>query len=175
MLKRIFFLLVELYYRLTLNCVGYAKKRGVKVGKHCEFFTRDFGSEPYLIEIGNHVQITSGVKFFTHGGGWILREKYPNFDFLGKIVIGDNVYIGNNALFMPGVTVGNNVIVAAGAVVTKSITDNVIVGGNPAKIIGNIENFEHKILPYQLDMNGMTFKRKKEYLLSLFDNKFVKK
>lgn len=55
---------------------------------------------------------------------------------MGKpITIGDNCWIGGSATIVPGVTLGNNVVVAAGAVVTKSFGDNVVIGGNPAKII----------------------------------------
>ena len=97
-------------------------------------------SEPYLIKIGNNCQITRGVLFFTHGGAGAVRKWYPKFDTFGKITIGDYVYIGCNSIVLPGVTVGNNVLIAAGSVVTKSIPDNVVVGGNPAKIICSIES-----------------------------------
>lgn len=153
----------------------FARYVGVQIGKGCSIGSRDFGSEPYLITIGNKVQITAGVKFFTHGGGWVLRSKYPDFDTFGKIVIGDNVYIGNNVMIMPGVTVGNNVIIGAGAVVTKSIPDNCIVGGNPAKIIGNIEDFEKKYAPYNLSTKKLSSKDKEKFLQSLDDSKFIKK
>src|SRR5690606_4134011 len=126
-----------------------------------------FGSEPYLIEIGNHVQITDGTKFFTHGGMWVLRSKYPSIDVFGKIRVKDNVYIGNNCLIMPGVTIGNNVVVAAGSVVTKSVPDNVVVAGNPARVISDIAGFEKKIVSKDLKSKGMSFIEKKRYLLSL--------
>ena len=100
------------------------------------------GDEAFLVTIGNHVQITAGVKFFTQGGGWVFREEYPDFDTFGRISIGNNVYIGNNALIMPGVSIGNNVIIGAGSVVTKSIPSDVIVGGNPAKIIGTFADYK---------------------------------
>ena len=59
---------------------------------------------------------------------------------LGKpVTIGDNVWIGGGAVINPGVTIGNNVVVASGAVVTKDVPDNVVVGGNPAKIIKTID------------------------------------
>ena len=51
------------------------------------------------------------------GGAKVARYKYPKFDVFGKVKIGNNVYIGNNALIMPGVSIGNNVLVAAGSVV----------------------------------------------------------
>lgn len=132
------------YRKLFWGPEKYARHQGVKIGKDCQIQRVSFGTEPYLIEIGNHVQITGGTKFFTHGAAWVLREKYPKIDFFGKIKIGNNVYIGNNALILAGVTVGSNVIIAAGAVVTKSVSDGCIVGGNPAKVIGKVSDFEKK-------------------------------
>lgn len=153
----------------------YAKYKGVKIGGNCNIQTSHFGSEPYLVTIGNNVRITSGTKIFTHGGASIFRDKYPDFDFFGKVTINDNVYIGNNSLILPGVTIGSNVIVAAGSVVTKSIPDNSIVGGNPAKIIGHIQSFEEKMLEFNLKTKGLKYNDKKEFLLSLKEEKFVKK
>lgn len=166
---------LNLYRRKFWKSEKYARFIGVKIGEKCDIQDVNFGSEPYLIEIGNHVQITSGTKIFTHGAAWILRKKYPKVDFFGKVKIGNNVYIGNNALIMAGVTIGNNVIVAAGAVVTKSVPDNVIVGGNPAKILGNIEDFENKMLYFNVNSKGMGYEEKKKFLLSLTDDKFIKK
>ncbi|HGV0863286.1 TPA: DapH/DapD/GlmU-related protein, partial [Escherichia coli] len=51
------------------------------------------------------------------------------------VTIGNNVWIGGRAVINPGVTIGDNVVVASGAVVTKGVPDNVVVGGNPARII----------------------------------------
>ena len=56
------------------------------------------------------------------------------------ITIGSDVWIGGNCTILPGVTIGNNVVVAAGAVVTKDVADNCIVGGVPAQILRMIEN-----------------------------------
>jgi acetyltransferase-like isoleucine patch superfamily enzyme len=50
----------------------YARFMGVKIGKKCSIGTRNFGSEPYLIEIGNNTQITDGVSFYTHSGAWVF-------------------------------------------------------------------------------------------------------
>src|SRR5690606_13502105 len=120
MVKRI----LNVYRRYFWSCEKYAKFLEVQIGEKCSIATKNFGSEPYLIEIGNYVQITNDVKFFCHGAAWVFRKHNPKFDFFGKIKIKNNVYIGNNALIMPGVTIGNNVIIAAGAVVTKSVEDN---------------------------------------------------
>lgn len=151
----------------------YVRHQGVTIGKDCDIKRVSFGTEPYLITIGNHVQLTNGVRIFTHGAAWVLREKYPDMDFFGKVEIKNNVYIGNNALIMPGVVIGNNVIVAAGSVVTKSIPDNSIVGGNPARIIGDLEEFEKKMKSKNLKLKGKS--NKKKFLLSLDDNVFIKK
>ena len=71
----------------------YLRKEGVKIGKNCWISSRNFGSEPYLVEIGDHVQITRDVKIFTHGGVWVLAEEFPDIDSFGKVKIGNNVYI----------------------------------------------------------------------------------
>ncbi len=104
-----------------------------------------FGSEPYLITIGDKVRITSGVKFYTHdGGAWVLRNLYPDLkdvDVFGEIVIGNNVHIGANCQIMPGVHIGNNVIIGVGTIVTKDVPDNSVVVGVPGKIIKTIDEY----------------------------------
>ena len=76
---------------------------------------------------------------------------------------------------MPGVVIGNNVLIAAGSVVTKSIPDNVVVGGNPARIVCTIEKYIERNMAFNLNSKGMTKKQKKEMLLNLEYHKFIKK
>ena len=169
---------IYLYYvYLRANHIAYARYLGVKIGKNCSIATLYFGSEPYLIEIGDHVQITNDVRFYTHGGGWVFRKEYPDFDTFGKIKIGDNVYIGNCVLVMPGVTIGNNVIIGAGAVVTRSVDEGKIIAGNPARVIGETQDLLKKYLPLNLNTKRLSAKEKKAFLLSLKgDNRyFIKK
>ena len=109
------------------------------------------------------------------GGGKIMRLKDPLFDVFGKIEIGNNVYIGNNAMIMPGVMCGNNVIIAAGSVVTKSIPNNVVVGGNPAKILCTFDDYYMKNLKYNTKTKSLNYNEKKNKLLSLDDSSFIKK
>ena len=63
---------------------------------------------------------------------------------IGKIKIGDNVFIGANATVLPNVTIGNNSIIGANSVVTKAPPDNVVVAGNPAKIICDVDSYRNK-------------------------------
>lgn len=90
-------------------------------------------------------------------------------------MIGDYVYIGNGAFVMPGVTVGNNVLIAAGSVVTKSIPDNCVVAGNPAKFICTLDEYIERNLPFNLDSKGLSLSMKKRLLLSVDQSKFIRK
>lgn len=171
MIKRIF----NIYQRLFWSSEKYARHLGVKIGKNCKISTIHFGSEPYLIEIGNKVQITQNVRFYNHGAAWVLREKDPSFDFFGKIAVGNNVYIGNSVIILPGVSIGNNVVIAAGSVVTKSFGDNFVIGGNPAKILASVDDFFLKYSPYNVKSKNMNYDEKRQFLESLDDDKFIKK
>jgi acetyltransferase-like isoleucine patch superfamily enzyme len=110
---------------------------GVRIGKNCLIYTTNFSTEPYLIEIGDHVGIAAGTHFVTHEPSvWLAREKYPDAHILGKIKVGNNTIIGMNCIILPNTTIGNNCIVGAASVVRGAIPDNSIVYGNPARVIG---------------------------------------
>lgn len=119
-------------HRLFDNPTDYAKYLGVSIGTNNLIGKMHWSSEPYLITVGSNCQLTN-CRIFTHGGGQIARYKHPKFDLFGKVVIGNNVYIGTGSLIMPGVTIGDNSLIAAGSVVTKSVPSYVVVAGNPAK------------------------------------------
>lgn len=164
-----------IFERLFLSPKKAFVKHGGKVGNNTLFYTRDFGSEPYLIRIGNDCCITKGVRFFTHGGASVLRKEIPDFDVFGKIIVGDNVYIGANSLILPGVTIDNDVIVAAGSVVTKSIPSGWVVAGNPATKVSDIKTYREKNIQYNVSTKGLSPLEKKSVLLSLDDSKFISK
>lgn len=107
-----------------------------------------FGSESYLIKVGKHVEFTRGVRLISHDGGiWVgrVKKEYKDFDYFGPITIGDNVFLGNNSIVLPGVSIGNNCVVGAGAIVTKDIPDNSVVAGVPARIIKTTDEYLTKI------------------------------
>ena len=140
----------NLYWRFIKSPEAYARYLGVKIGSNCLIDTRFWPSEPYLITIGDHVQITSRVSIFTHGGGNAVRRIDPDFDCFGKVVIEDWAYIGSQSVIMPGVTVGEGAIVAAGSVVTKSVPAYTVVGGNPAKFICSIDEYYKKNIKFNV-------------------------
>jgi acetyltransferase-like isoleucine patch superfamily enzyme len=126
--------------------LGYARHLGVQIGRDCRLLADPevvFGSEPYLVTLGDRVSIAADVVFFAHDGGvWVYREQDPNIDIFMPIRVGNNVFLGVRCMVMPGVTIGNNVIVAAGSLVTSDVPDNSIVGGIPARIIGNVQELK---------------------------------
>jgi acetyltransferase-like isoleucine patch superfamily enzyme len=125
----------------------YARSLGVKVGSGCRIYIRAFGSEPFLIEIGDRVTITADVKLITHDGStWLMRDKKGRRYHYRPIKIGNDVFIGVNSIILPGVCIEDEVIIAAGSVVTKSIPSGVIVAGNPAKIIGRYSDYKANAL-----------------------------
>ena len=150
-------------------------KKGLTIGKDCYIRSRvNFGSEPYLIRIGNHVRITEGVRFVTHDGGvWVFRneKEFENIDKFGPIVVGDNVHIGVNSIILPNVHIGNNVIIGAGSVVTKDIPSNSIVAGVPARIIESLEEYKGKALRNGVNTHSLSNKDKKKILLDNLHNK----
>lgn len=152
-----------------------ARLAGVNIGENNFIASKFWGSEPYLISIGSNCQITDGVKIFTHGGGNAIRKKNPKFDCFGKVNIGDYVYIGNNSLIMPGVTIENNVLIGAGSVVTKSVPPNVIVAGNPARILCTLDDWYNKNINYDLGTKGLSYEAKKKILQETDLNKFITK
>ncbi|MDY0278893.1 MAG: acyltransferase [Acholeplasma sp.] len=149
------------------------QKKGVRMGENCQIFSGcSFGSEPYLISLGNRVKITNGCIFITHDGGVeVLRNldsKLRNIDVFGKIEIGDNVFIGNKCIILPNVKIGDNVVIGAGSVITKNIPNNVVVAGIPAKIIKSIDDYKIGVLNKVDYTKNMNKKTKKDYLLKKY-------
>ena len=154
--------------------MNYYRKLGVKIGKDCSFVGKvKFGSEPYLITLGDNVRITDGVRLITQDGGvHVIRNMYhlANIDKLGKIKVGNNVFIGTQSIIMPNVTIGNNVIIGAGSIVNKDVRDNCVVAGIPAKEICTIDDYYEKNKNSFMETKNLKPKAKKEYLVHYFDN-----
>lgn len=126
-----------------------SKKLGFTVGVGCRFTGKkiSFGGEPFLISIGNNVTITPGVKFQTHDGGvGLFRKEFPGINVFGRITVGNNVFIGEDAMVMYGVNIGDNVVIGARSVVTRDIPSNSLAVGVPARVIKSIDEYRVKSL-----------------------------
>jgi acyl-[acyl carrier protein]--UDP-N-acetylglucosamine O-acyltransferase len=160
------------YWRLRQDPVGYARSIGVQVGNDCRLLGLQlgtFGSEPFLVSLGNHVTITGGVQFITHDGGvWIFRDRHPDIDIIAPIVIGNNVFVGLNAILMPGVTVGDNCIIGAGAVVTRDIPAGHVAAGVPARCIQSIDEYWEKVQRRALHIRSLPEAEKRAFLEKKF-------
>ncbi|MEG2377633.1 MAG: sugar O-acetyltransferase [Clostridia bacterium] len=91
------------------------------------------------IHIGTNCLIAPQVGIYTATHPTDAATRIAGLECGQPITIGDNCWIGGHATILPGVTLGDNVVVAAGAVVTKSFPDNVVIGGNPARIIKHLD------------------------------------
>jgi len=116
--------------------IKYWRRQGMKIGEKCYINNVSFSTEPYLIEIGNHVAIAAGTDFITHDGAiWCFRDEEKNADIFGLITIGNNVFIGNNCTILPNTTVGDNCIIGAGSVLRGQFPAGSVIVGNPAKVV----------------------------------------
>ncbi len=91
------------------------------------------------IQIGNNCYIAPGVHIYTATHPTNPTERISGAEYGMPVSIGDNVWIGGRAVINPGVKIGNNAVIASGAVVTRDVPDNVIVGENPSKVIKQID------------------------------------
>lgn len=133
---------------LRRNPVKYAKKIGVNFKENSLhlYGNVNWGTEPWIITIGENVHITEGVKFITHDGGTLLfRSIIPDLEITKPVVVGNNVYIGNDVIILPGVKIGDNVIIGAGAVVSRDIPNDSVAAGVPARVIKPIQDYFEKI------------------------------
>ena len=98
-------------------------------------------SHCWLIKIGDNVTLAPNVHILAHDASMWFETGYTR---IASVNIGNNVFIGAGSIILPGVNIGNNVVIGAGSIVTKSIEDNTVVAGNPAKRISSYEEFINK-------------------------------
>lgn len=119
-------------------------RHGMKVGKNTTIYsaaTIDHG-KPYLITIGSNVTISTNVTILTHDASpGVVRGGTK----LGRVTIGDNVFIGTGSIVLCNTRIGSNVVVGAGSVVTRDLPDNGVYAGSPAKWVCSIEEYRNKI------------------------------
>lgn len=138
----------------------YLKSHNIfaEMGENVLFQPIKLPNEPRLIKIHNNVKIAADVTFYTHDiinsvFSGIDKEHYQTHGECVEIL--DNVFVGGHSIIIGGVTIGPNSIVAAGSVVTKDIPSGVIVGGNPARIIGKFDELYAKRRSHEMGTCGL--------------------
>jgi len=133
------------------------------MGERCSIQANVVITDPAYTRLGHNVSL-SGCTLFGHDGVVnMLRNAYGGeLDRVGRIDIRDNVFIGHQAIVMPGVTIGPDAVVAAGAVVTKDVPPGCVVGGVPAKVIARTRDLHATLaaqteeLPWRALVTGRT-------------------
>lgn len=171
--------MIERVFRKLYNTavIRTAKKQGMKVGKNVRFLgNHNFGSEPFLIEIGDNVTVSSNVTFVNHDGGTTVFKKLyePQYEKVlkfGKIIIHDNCFIGTGTIIMPGVEIGPNAVIGAGSIVTKNVEPETVVAGTPIRTICSLEEYALKSKKTCPDYNYESYrKNKRTELMQVFSN-----
>lgn len=183
MMKGLFFEFIYLLSRgikkaFRVSFIYVAKKNGLMVGEDTLLVgSQDFGSEPFLIEIGRRCLVTDGVRFVTHDGsiqvpliekGASVESVYSHQSTYGKIILKDNVFVGVSAILLPNTEIGENSIIAAGAIVKGKFPKNSVLAGNPAKIICTIDEYYNKNYKHILQFSSGS--RRKEQILTFINN-----
>jgi len=127
---------------------SFLKKWGnlYEIGENCAIYPYTNITDPEYTKLGNNVRL-SACTLIGHDASIVMLNRAFNkkLDKVGKIDIKDNVFIGHGAIILPGVTIGPNCIIGAGAVVSKDVPEDSIVAGVPAKIIGSVTSYVNRL------------------------------
>ncbi len=155
-MRRIYIYIRLILYSLCkvsgIKKAEFLRRRKVfkSMGENCFWQPIKIPSHPKDISIGNNVTITADVRFYEHDVVHRMWNNDPNFKgekveyYKGDITIEDNVVIGGSSIILYNTHIGHNSLIAAGSVVTKDVEPFTIVGGNPAKKIGDTRELYKK-------------------------------
>lgn len=117
-----------------------------EMGENCSIIPGTYLGDAKYIRLGNNVRLAN-CRLLTHDGVInMLRRAYNlNLDAVGKIHIGDDVFIGHSAMVLRNCNIGNNSVIAAGAVVTRDVPANSVVGGVPARFICSTDDLVQRL------------------------------
>jgi acetyltransferase-like isoleucine patch superfamily enzyme len=138
---------------------AFVRSLGVNLTGRVRFYGVNramFGSEPWLITIGDNVYVTSQVQFVTHDGGTlILRKDHPELDWTAPITIGDDVYIGMRSMILAGV-------------VTRDIPDNTVAAGVPARPLRSTDEYLERLQAKSLGIGHLPVPAKHEAMKRIY-------
>jgi len=165
----------DLYILCLRRKDKYLRKRGARIGFTCDLVTDviNFGTEPYLIRMGNEVTVTSGVKFITHDGSTrLFRKRFPSMNKYGNlfapIIIGNNCFIGINAILLPGTVLGDDTIVGAGAIVKGEFPSNSVIASVPARRLFSVDEYIDKIQNNMIPLQAKNREALRQELIAHF-------
>lgn len=136
--------------------ITWLRERGASIGERVTIFDPKSVlidvTRPYMLEIGDDVQITRGVTILTHGYDWaVLKKVYGDIlGSCGSVKIGSNVFIGMHTTILKGVTIGENVIIGANSLINRDLAENSVYAGNPVKFIMTLDDYYEKRKKAQL-------------------------
>lgn len=131
----------KLLFHEKKDIISILRGRGVSIGENVDILDSYIdGCHGHLITIGNNVTIT-GARILAHDAS---TKKFIGYTKIGFVTIGNNVFIGNGAIILPGTNIGNNVIIGAGAIVASDVPDNSVMVGNPARKLCNCDEYIEK-------------------------------
>lgn len=166
--------LIKKIYVYKLIRLGLKVGKNFQIEKGCQIDT----PFAWLISIGNNVTLASKVYILAHDASC---KKHVGYTKIGKVNIGDNVFIGANSTILPNVSIGNNSIIGANSLVSKDVPENTVVAGNPAKTIDKLESFIDKneermkttnLYDKSWTLRGRVTEEKKRIMIEQLQSKF---
>ena len=141
MLGKIKNVLRKIKYGIVGTPIEKLRRKGVTIGENVHIFDTSIDSLfPFLVSIGDNVTLTD-VKILAHDASTYKQLGYTK---VGKVTIGNDVFVGARSLILPNVTIGDKVIIGAGSIVTKSIPGNSVAVGNPCRVICTYDEYMEK-------------------------------
>jgi acetyltransferase-like isoleucine patch superfamily enzyme len=141
----------------------------VEIGENVDIFGPrlfTFGSEPYLVSIGNQVTISHDVDFITHDGAMrVARAEFSEAYLYGRIDVGDNCFLGAHSILLPGAKVGPGSIIGSGSIVTGELPSGVVAFGVPARPVKTVDEYIQGKRHRWIDTDGLPPHAKRELLL----------
>lgn len=135
--------LIKLHLKkpIDYSSVEYLRSRGVEIGENVHLFNTNIDfCHGFLVSIGNNVTLT-GVTVLAHDASTQIPLGVSK---VGRVKIGNNVFVGRGSIVLPGISIGDNCVIGAGSVVSSSIPSNSVAVGNPARVVSSYKKFVEK-------------------------------